>query len=176
MINRHKLDARLDAEIAAGDHDAVGCLNYLVKIGDRLGHLDLGNEQGTAELAFVEASDNVLDLFAVGGLADKRKGNVVDILPHRPNEVGVVFLRHRRYRQRRVGQIDALAFRQNAADDHTANDIGLRFGFHDQLDRTVIDQYPRARLDRIRQMVEICRHFAYVSVDCTGRDRKLLAF
>ena len=44
LHERHVLERHLDAEVAAGDHDAVEGLDDLVEVVDRLRLLDLGDD------------------------------------------------------------------------------------------------------------------------------------
>ena len=45
LQERHVLERALDAEVAAGDHDAVEGLDDLVEVVDRLRLLDLGDDR-----------------------------------------------------------------------------------------------------------------------------------
>ena len=65
-----------DAEVAAGDHDAVGDFEDGVEVLDGLGLFELGDDPGVG----VEGGEAVLDVADVVGGADEGDGDGVDAL------------------------------------------------------------------------------------------------
>ena len=71
LHDRHVLERQLDAEVAAGDHDAVEGVHDLVEVLDRLRLLDLGDDREPDAL-LVHDRAHVLDVGADGGRTTAR--------------------------------------------------------------------------------------------------------
>ena len=146
----HFFQRHLDAEIAARHHQRVGEIEDVVEPRHRLRLLDLGHHRGAA-------AGDLLRLGDVFRALDERQRHPIDAGIERRFEVGEILRRQRRDRHDGVGQADALAVRDFAAD-LDARDDALRPGFgHDQAQLAVVDQERIARLDggedfRMRQM------------------------
>ncbi len=103
------LERHFDAEVAARHHHRVGDGEDVVETLDRLRLFDLGHHQRAI------AGDR-LHLDDVLGALDERQRDPVDALLQRRGEIGAVLFGHRRGRDRRVGQADALLVGDAAGD------------------------------------------------------------
>ena len=106
---RHPFDRQFDAKIAARHHDGVGDVENVVEMVERLRLFDLGHHRGAA-------AGDLLGFGDVFGALDERQRDPVDAGIERGFEIGAVLRHQSGKRERRVGQADALARRQLAAD------------------------------------------------------------
>ena len=136
LHERHLLERHLDAEVAAGHHDAVEGADDLVEVVDGLRLLDLGDD-GQAQPLLVHDLVHVADV--VGGAHEGQRDHV-DAHPQRPAQVVLVLLGHRGDRHRDARQVDALVVRQRAALEHLAHDVGLGDRRGDQGELAVVDE------------------------------------
>ena len=116
---RHVLVRDLDAEIAAGHHDRVGQADDVLDPFQGLRLLDLG-EQGRL------AADQPARLDQVGGLLDEGERDEIDPELEPEGEILAVLGGQRREVEGGVGQVDALAVADRAADHDPGLDrLGL---------------------------------------------------
>ena len=108
-----------DAEIAAGDHDAVGGLQNAVKMLDGLGLFELGDDPGFAAVG----GDAIAHQANIFSGADEGDGDGVDAVFEGELEVGRVFFGERGNANRNAGEVDALVFAEHAAIDDFADDV-----------------------------------------------------
>ena len=105
------LRGKLDAQVAAGDHDGVGQGEDGVEVVEGLGLLDLAHDPGAA-------GGDRAGLGHVLRTLDEAEADEVDPVVEGEAEVGVVLVREGGDGEDHVGDVDALAVGQGAADDH----------------------------------------------------------
>jgi hypothetical protein len=81
------LEFNLGAQVATGDHDDIGLADDRVDIADRFLVLDLGDE---LRVTF-QGYHGITQLTNVGGIADKRPGDVVRLALDCESQILVVF-------------------------------------------------------------------------------------
>ncbi|GAA3147293.1 hypothetical protein GCM10020001_083260 [Nonomuraea salmonea] len=91
LDDRHLLQGQLDAEVAAGDHDAVEGVDDLGEAVDGLRLLDLGEQRQAYGLLLHDVAHHV----GVGRAADERQGDHVEAGAQRPAQVGFVLVGQR---------------------------------------------------------------------------------
>src|SRR5829696_8128852 len=106
---RHLPERHLDPEVAAGDHHGVRRVEDVVEAADRLRLLELRHDE-RAPARHLAPLRHVLRPLHEG------HADPVDAGVDRGFEVGAVLLGHGRDRDLGVGQVDALAVRDSAAD------------------------------------------------------------
>ena len=144
LHRRDTLGGKLDAKVAARDHQRVGERQYLVQPLDRHRLLDLGEQR-----RFVP--DQRARLGDILGPLDERQRNIIRPLLERELEVASVLGGQRRDRDQHVGNIDPLVVAELAPDlDPRLDPLG---GHADHLepDLAIVDQQRRAGLDRLEQ-------------------------
>ncbi len=144
MQRRHRLGRKLDTQIAARDHRRIGELeDFLDPLhARRLFELD---EQRRL------AADQRPRLGDVLGALHERQRDPVDMLFEREGQVLAVLFGQRRERHDDVGDVDALAIRNPAADLDHCLDPARRDALHAQHQLAVVDQQARASLERGEQ-------------------------
>ena len=120
LDGRDFLRRNFDAEVAAGDHDAVGDFEDGVEVLDGLRLFELGDDPGVG----LEGGEAALDVANVVGGAHEGDGDGVDSLPMAKIEVFLVFLGERGHLDGDAGQVDALVLAEHAAVDDLADDVG----------------------------------------------------
>ena len=120
------LRRQLDAEIAAGHHDAVGRLEDCVDVGERLGPLDLRDDVHVVAVAGHQLPERL----AVRSAAHEGQAQEVDSELEGEARVGVVLVREAGRGQRALGQVDSLAVLQPAS----SRDEAVNLAFFDLLD------------------------------------------
>ena len=141
---RDELGLDLDAQVATGDHDAVGSLEDLVEVLDAEGALDLREDRHVlAAVLAAELAD------AADGLAvtDEGGGDVIDVLGQAEEDVLTVALGDGRQRDVDVGHVDALALADQAVVLDDAVHVLAIDGLDLEGDQAVIDQDEGALLD-----------------------------
>src|SRR5690606_719262 len=118
LDDRHLLQRQLDAEVAAGHHDAVEGLHYLGEALDRLRLLDLGEEREADGLLLHDVPHDV----GVGGAAYERQGDHVEPGAQRPAQVGLVLVGERGGADVDAGEVEPLVVGDHAADDDAGDD------------------------------------------------------
>ena len=128
LHDRHGLDRQLDAEIAAGDHHAVGRADDVLGAIDGLGLLDLGDQRQARVAA------HLLDV--LGG-AHEGQGDHVDADRFPEVEHLEVVGRHRVETARGPGDVEALTRGHRAADLDQRVDLVAAHRLHAQADLAV---------------------------------------
>ncbi len=138
---RHLFQGQFHAKVAARHHQPVGNGDDLVEAGDGLRFLDLRHHE-------CAPGDHGLHLRHVIGPLDERSGDPIDADLQRRQEVGVVLGCHGGDRDLRVGQADALARGDWAADlDHGGRVPLVGLG-NVEAHAAVVDQYDMAGAQR----------------------------
>ena len=122
-----------DAEIAAGDHDAVGDFEDGVEVLDGLGLFEFGDDPCVG----FEGGEAVLDVADVVGGADEGDGDGVDALADGEDEVFFVLLGERGDVDGDAGEVDALVLAEHAAVDDLADYVFAFDGLDAELDEAV---------------------------------------
>ena len=145
LEERHDLDADLDAQVAAGDHDRVRLLEDRGQRVDRLRLLDLGDHVG------VDAGllDQLLEVADVGGRAHERERDEVDAEPECELEVVRVLSSQGRNRHRNARNVHALVRGDGPADDDCAACASRLDGLDAKPDEPVVDQDVVAGLEHL---------------------------
>jgi hypothetical protein len=158
LHDRHLLDRQLDAEVAAGDHDAVRHAQELLGAVDRLRLLDLRDERRARVLA--DGGD-------VLGPAHERDGDHVDAHPQPGLQMGEVLLGDGGQRRGLARDVEALARGDGAADLDARVDLPV-VGAHRlraQPDGAVGQVEHLAGLDRVGEALPGDRHVPRVALD-----------
>lgn len=113
-------EGHFDAEVAAGDHDAVEGGDDVVDVVDGLGLFDLGDD-GEASAFFVH---DAVDVFDVAAAADEGEGDDVGAGAQRPAEVVDVFFGEGGDGDGDAGEVEALVVGDHAAFDDGGVDAG----------------------------------------------------
>ncbi len=116
LHDRHGLQRQLDAEVAAGDHDAVERVDDLFEVVDGLRLLDL-RDDGDAHALLRHDLVHALD---VGRAAHEGERDQVGADAQAPAQVVLVLLAQRGNADGDAGQVDALVVRDRAGDDDHA--------------------------------------------------------
>ena len=114
------LDRHLDAEVAAGDHEAVGGGEDLVDVLERARALDLGDD----ERLVAEVARRGAHRLDVRRALDERLAHRVDARLEREGQALAVARREGADAQLDVGQVEPLARAQLAADPDLADHLG----------------------------------------------------
>ncbi|GAA2880097.1 hypothetical protein GCM10020220_082540 [Nonomuraea rubra] len=118
LHDRDLLQRQLDAEVAAGDHDAVERLDDVGEAVDGLRLLDLGEQREADGLLLHDVAHHV----GVGRAADEGQGDHVEAGAQRPAQVGLVLVGERRGADVDARQVEALVVGDHAADDDAGDD------------------------------------------------------
>ena len=132
-----ELRCDLDAQIAAGDHDAVGGLEDLVEVLDAQGALDLREDRHMLAAVHDAQLADLLDSLAV---TDKGSGDVVDAFLETKEDVLAVALGDSGQADVHVGHVDALALADLAAVLDDAVDVVAVDGLDFKANQAVVDQ------------------------------------
>ena len=166
LHDRNGFQRQFDAQIAAGDHDSVECVDDLLEVVDGLRLLDLGDDGDVTPLL---GHDHVHALHVLGA-AHERQGDQVGADAQTPAEVGLVLLGQRGNGDRDAGKVDALVVGDGAGDDDLGRDHDA-VGLDDlDLDLAVVDQEVVARLDVVREALERRRDDLLGAGDVLGGD------
>jgi len=149
LQDRYALDRHLHAQVAARHHQPVGLSDDGIEVGYGCRLLDLGHDGG----GLPDKLAGELDVLAA---LHERQGHPIDAEAQCVVEIGLVLVGERADRQHGVGQADALAAGQRAADLDGCLDrrCGLVRDGHANL--AVVEQQGVARRDgrenlRVRQ-------------------------
>ena len=115
----HGFQGQLDTQIATRHHDAVGEFENAIEAHQCRGLLDLGHDAGPA-------ADQLAGLGHVLGALHEGECYPVDADACRRLEIGAVLVGQRRDRDDGVGQVDALAVGNHAAENHLGVEAGGR--------------------------------------------------
>lgn len=132
-----------DAEVSAGDHDAVEGGDDVVDVFDCLGLFDLGDD-GEASAFFVH---DAVDVFDVASAADEGEGDDVGADAQGPAEVFDVFFGEGGYGDCDAGEVESLVVGDHAAFDDAGVDAGSVDGGDFEGDAAVVYEDAFARGD-----------------------------
>ena len=107
----NELGLDLDAQVATGNHDAVGSLEDLVEVLDAQGALDLREDRHVLATVLAAKLADAADGLAV---TDEGSGDVVDVLGQAKEDVLTIALGDSGQRDVDVGHVDALALADQA--------------------------------------------------------------
>ena len=141
---RNELGLDLDAQVATGDHDAVGSLENLVEVLDAQGALDLREDRHVLAAVLAAKLADAADGLAV---TDEGSGDVVDVLGQAKEDVLTIALGDGGQRDVDVGHVDALALADQAVVLNDAGHVLAVDGLDLEGNQTVIDQDKGALLD-----------------------------
>ena len=140
----NELGLDLDAQVATGDHDAVGSLENLVEVLDAQGALDLREDRHVLATVLAAKLADAADGLAV---TDEGSGDVVDVLGQAKEDVLTIALGDGGQRDIDVGHVDALALADQAVVLDDAGHVLAVDGLDLEGDQAVIDQDEGALLD-----------------------------
>ena len=142
-----KLD--LDPHIAARDHNAVRVREDLLEVLDPLVVLDLGDDADIVPAVVVEETAHRDDvLFA----PHERCRHKVDVMLDTEAQIRFVTRAHEGHIQVDIGQVDALVVGDLTADRDAADDVRLIGALDGEDDSAVVDEYPVAGVELVRQI------------------------
>ncbi len=146
---RHELGRDLDAEVAAGDHDAVRRLEDVIEVLDAERALDLGEDAHVLAAVLVA---ELADLAHGRAVADEGGRDVVDALLEAEEDVLAVALRDGGQADVHVGNVHALVLADLTGVVHHAVHVLAVDVLHLELDDAVVDQDLGAGLDLMGQV------------------------
>ena len=149
---RNELGLNLDAQVATGDHDAVGSLENLVKVLDAQGALDLREDRHVLAAVLAAQLADVLDGLAV---ADEGGRDVVDVLGEAEQDVLTVALGDGGQGDVDVGDVDALALADKAVVEDDAVHVLAVDGLDLEANQAVVDQDDGALLSLRRELLVV---------------------
>ena len=129
-------EGHFDAEVAAGDHDAVEGGDDVVDVLDGLGLFDLGDDG--EEAAFL--AHDAVDVFDVAAAADEGEGDDVGAGAQGPAEVVLVLFGEGGDGDGDAGEVEALVVGDHAAFDDRGVDAGSVDGGDFEGDFAVVDE------------------------------------
>ena len=136
---------QFDAEVAARHHQGVGRFDDLGEAIDGLRLFDFRHHGSTA-------ADQLLGFHDILGALHEGQRDPVDAGDQRGLEVGAVLRRHRRDRQVRIWQADALAVGHPAADHDARHRVLFRGLLRDQPHLAVVEQQRMAGPQRSQDL------------------------
>lgn len=129
-------EGHFDAEVAAGDHDAVEGGDDFVDVLDGLRFFDLGDD-GEASAFFVH---DAVDVFDVAAAADEGEGDDVGAGAQGPAEVFDVLVGEGGDGDGDSGEVESLVVGDHAAFDDGGVDVGAFDGGDLEGDAAVVDE------------------------------------
>ena len=139
----------LNAQIAAGHHDSIGCSQNAVDVVHALTVLDLGDD---ADIGIILV-EQVADVVHILRGAHEGSSDEVKALLCAKDDIVAVALAHIRHGQMHAGHIDTLLVLDLAAVQHLAHDVGVVHGDDLQLDQAVVQHDGAAGLHVLRQVL-----------------------
>ena len=136
MDDRHFFGGDLDAQVAAGDHYAVGHFEDFVDIFNAFGVLDFSDDLHVGA-GFL---DDLADGQDIRGPLDEGGGDAVHALGHAEEDVGHVLIGERRQLDGDAGHGDALGAADLAVVEHGGDDIVAFDRFDPEADEAVGEQ------------------------------------
>ena len=168
---RDFLDRHFHAEIAARDHDAIGHREDFIVVRQRVGALDLRDDERHApDLRRRRAHG--LD---VRRALDERLAHRVHARAERKLQARAVVLGERADAEVDARQIQPLARTQLTADRDRAFHVVARDALDDELHETVVEKEPVPRLHHARQRLEAHRDALRIADDVFIREREAVA-
>ncbi len=164
-------DVHFDAEVAAGDHEAVGGVENVVDLIERLGFFDLGDE--------VNVGGFVLEMLAekkdVLGVAYEREGEVIEIVFDGPVDAFPIAIGDGGDVDAAVGKVDALGGFEDAADGAVAAQLAEIFLSANKSEQAVFDEEAVADLDVVDEVGVDAADAAVFAEDGCALDDELVA-
>ena len=150
LLNAGQLGkVNLNAQIAAGHHDSIGCSQNAVDVVHALTVLDLGDD---ADIGIILV-EQVADIVHILRGAHEGSSDEVKALLCAEDDIVAVALAHIRHGQMHAGHIDTLLVLDLAVVQHLAHDVGVVHGDDLQLDQAVVQHDGAAGLHVLRQVL-----------------------
>jgi hypothetical protein len=167
LCGGHFLRRELDAQVAAGHHDAIGHLDNGVQVVERGRLFQLGNngQLGGPGVNFHQCTLHGSHVF---GPAHEAYGHHVHLLCHAEGKVFAVLLGEAGDVDHDAGQIDALVFAQQSTVHHASVNIGAVDAFHRQNETPIVKQQAVAAVDVAWQAFVGRRYLTDRSVNVAG--------
>ncbi len=127
---------QLHAEIAAGDHHAIGCLENFFELIECLGLFQFGDHGNIA----VVSRDDLLGSSDIGGGTHERESYYVNAVFKAKFKVLAVFGGKRRNGEGGAGQVNALVLAEKAAVDDLTFDFASTDAHDTKFDQAVGEQ------------------------------------
>ena len=172
LQRRHRSIADLDRKIAPRHHDAVGGLEDLLEIADRLEALDLGNHERLAAGGPHQFASHV----HVGSILGKGHRDKVGLEGDRGLDVVHVLGGERRGRQATPLTVDALAIGQHTADGDRAGNGGVGDPINSHDHAAIVEQQRIAGLHVVNQRLVIEPDARLVTQFASDIKGELIAF
>ena len=172
LYNGDFLYGYLHAQVAPGNHHAIRCLQYRVKIIQRFSALDLGNNLGRGVIFLQE----FLHVNNICGLLDKGQPYKVDPMLDCEIQALPVFFSYRIDVPGYAGNSHALVVEQPAACDDPASHVTVGDGYDFQFHQAIIQEYLLAELYMVRQLGQVNRYLVFISQDIARGQDELCAF
>ena len=169
---RHLISRDLHAQIAAGDHDAVGRLYDLVDVLDGLVAFDFREEHDVAAAMLVQKRSH---LAHARGIANEGRSDEVDALLDAEQQVGAILVGHDRQGQRCAGEVHGFALAEQAGVLHGAMDVAALDAVDGKLDKPVIDQDDRTGRNDIGQTLARLGDHTIAALDARLGERERVA-
>ena len=131
----HGFDGTLDAQVATGDHDAVGEAHDLLQVGDGQGSLDLGDDGRVGPADFRQVIPHPLD---VGAVSDEGDSHPVEALVAAEHQVALVLLGKHVESVVAFRRVHGLAGFEETARLHGGDDLLALHPVHRQLQVAVV--------------------------------------
>ena len=143
------LGRHLDAQVAAGDHDAVGLLQDVIEVVDGHGAFDLREDVDVLAAVLIA---QLADLAHAGRVADEGRRDEIDALFQAEQDVLAVLLGDGGQRQLGVRDVHALLLAQLAAVLDIAGYVLARDALDREPDQAVVDQDRASHMDLARKL------------------------
>src|SRR5262249_38943264 len=158
-------DRDFNTEIAARDHDAIGCGENFVEMSNSVRSLDLRNNEWL-RAKFCRRAPHSLDIHAA---FDEGLTYRVDALFERELQTGAIMLRKGADPKINAWEIQPFARPQLAANNNGALHVVACHPFDHELHETVVEKNLVAGLHHARQLLEACRGALPVANDVVTR-------
>ena len=170
---RQLLERNLNAQVAAGDHDAVRLVEDLLNVVYAFHVLDLADDLDVFLAVRLEDGLDVADVLCAAG---EGSGDEVDVLRQTELDVLAVLVGDKLHVELDARNIDGLAVGERAAVERLADDVGAVDDLeHLERDQTVVDEDAGARLNVVRQTFVGDGDDSVVALDVAGGQGELLA-
>ena len=162
----------LDAEIAAGDHDALADLTDLIDVVDACAVFDLRDH---VDLLAAVGRKEVLEVKHVLLAGDEGGRDEVDAVLDAEQQIGLILLAEIGLLEDLVRETHALPVGQFAADLDTAMDVLALDAEHLKDDEAVVDEDLVARVHFLREALVADADDALVALNVAGGEREGVA-
>ncbi len=171
LDQRHAGQIHLDAQVAAGDHQAVRLGDDLVDLIDRLRLLDLGDDADVT----LPALQPLAKLPNVGRASNERQRQVIEVVLDRPVDARPVTVGDARQPELRVRQVHALARLDDAPGSAAEPDAVRLLAGADEAEQPVLDEDAVAHFDVVDQALVRDADHAVSAQDVVALDDQLVA-